>query len=90
MKEVFWYTNNSKKWMVYILQVLYVEFICRIYPRQYSKIASIEIAKIGGKQISIPAIAPELNPIENPLNLVEQKLGQVVATRKTGGNSGNQ
>ena len=60
--------------MVYILQVLYVEFICRIYPRQYSKIASIEIAKIGGKQISIPARSADLNSIENVFNLVEPRL----------------
>ena len=43
-------------------------------PSQNSKAAKLEILKVGGKQISIPARSPDLNPIENFFNLIEQKM----------------
>lgn len=43
-------------------------------PSQNSKVARLQILKIGGQQISIPPRSPDLNPIENFFNLIEQKL----------------
>ena len=50
---------------------------------QKLKIANMEVAKHGIKQISIPARSPDLNPIQNSFNVVEQKLGKDAVTRNS-------
>lgn len=51
-------------------------------PSQNSKLAKTEIDKIGAVQISIPPRSPDINPIENFFNLIEQKLSADAISQK--------